>query len=57
MATACVAEQNQDSGRAANRGWDRRRCLGRTSVRRLGDYFRRAAARRAIHRMLYWASK
>ena len=31
--------------------------FGRAGVRRLGGYFRRAAARRAIHRMLYWARR
>src|SRR5260370_36991374 len=59
MASAGVAEEDEHPGSAALRrrdgGW-----RGGTGAcfRRRGAYFLcRAAARRAIHRMLYWASR
>src|ERR1700674_2134215 len=57
VTAARIAEENQDPWRTACRRrleWRRLRMVG---VRRAGAYFRRAAARRAIHRMLYWASR
>ena len=57
MSPARVAEQDEDPGRATF--WRRRRGLRQAGadVRRVGAYLRRAAARRAIQRMLYWASR
>src|SRR2546428_127597 len=56
MAAARIAEEDQNPGRAALRRWTRG-CRAETGVRLLGAYLRRAAARRAIQRMLYWARR
>jgi len=57
VASAGVTEKDQDAGRAARWCGLNRRRRQRSDVRPVLAYLRRAAARRAIQRMLYWASK
>src|SRR6266704_3365183 len=56
VTSARIAEEDQDPRRGALRRRTRGRRAG-ACVRLLGAYLRRAAARRAIHRMLYGASR